>query len=99
MARQTKAKAGDSRAQVAKKAASGTVRRRKAAERHPATQGGKRICTPEERHRMICEQAYFLAERRGFQEGAALDDWLEAEAIVDAVNISRAVMEGRGNDT
>jgi Protein of unknown function (DUF2934) len=33
-------------------------------------------------HRMISEAAYFLAERRGFEPGAALRDWLEAELQV-----------------
>jgi hypothetical protein len=33
-------------------------------------------------HRMISEAAYFLAQKRGFQSGSALDDWLAAEAII-----------------
>ncbi len=40
--------------------------------------------TPEERHCMIAEAAYLIAERRGFLGVAALDDWLQAEAEVDA---------------
>jgi uncharacterized protein YfcZ (UPF0381/DUF406 family) len=32
---------------------------------------------------MIAEAAYFRAERRGFQGGDPLDDWLQAEAEVD----------------
>jgi len=36
------------------------------------------------RQRMIAEAAYFLAERRGFASGSELDDWLEAESLVDA---------------
>lgn len=46
---------------------------------------------------MICEQAYFLAEQRGFQGDAALDDWLQAEAKVDAANILKAVVEDRND--
>lgn len=38
----------------------------------------------EERHRMIAEAAYFISEGRGFQGNMALDDWLRAEAEVDA---------------
>lgn len=38
----------------------------------------------EERHRMITEAAYLIAEQRGFQGDMALDDWLQAEAEVDA---------------
>jgi hypothetical protein len=33
-------------------------------------------------HRMISEAAYFLAQRRSFQSGSALDDWLAAEALI-----------------
>lgn len=32
---------------------------------------------------MIAEAAYFRAEARGFEPGAELDDWLDAEAEVD----------------
>jgi len=38
----------------------------------------------ETRHAMIAEAAYLLAERRNFQGDSALDDWLRAEADVDA---------------
>lgn len=38
----------------------------------------------EERHRLIAEVAYLIAEQRGFQGEGALDDWLQAEAEVDA---------------
>jgi len=33
---------------------------------------------------MIAEAAYIIAEQRGFQGDMALDDWLQAEAAVDA---------------
>lgn len=36
------------------------------------------------RHALIERVAYFLAERRGFAPGYELDDWLAAEAEVDA---------------
>jgi hypothetical protein len=38
-----------------------------------------------ERELMICEAAYYIAERRGFESGHELDDWLAAEKQVDAV--------------
>lgn len=48
---------------------------------------GKRIVlsglSAEQRRRMIAEQAYYRAERRGFQGGSATEDWLAAEAEVD----------------
>ncbi len=44
----------------------------------------QRPITPEERYRMIAEAAYFRALRRGFARGGEVQDWLEAEADVDA---------------
>lgn len=40
--------------------------------------------SPQDRHRMIEENAYLLAEQRGFQSDP-LDNWLQAESEVDAV--------------
>ena len=40
--------------------------------------------TAEERYRLIAEAAYFIAEQRGFAGGRELENWLEAEAIVNA---------------
>lgn len=37
-----------------------------------------------ERYHMIAEAAYFIAEQRGFQGDLSLDDWLQAEAEVNA---------------
>lgn len=39
--------------------------------------------SPEQRYRMIAETAYFIAERRGFAAGSAVEDWLQAEAECD----------------
>ena len=36
-----------------------------------------------ERHRMIAEAAYFLAERRGFPGGDVAEDWRQAESWID----------------
>lgn len=36
--------------------------------------------SPEIRHTMIAEAAYFKAQRRGFAPGHELEDWLAAEA-------------------
>lgn len=38
----------------------------------------------EAKRRMIEVAAYFLAERRGFCPGCELDDWIAAEAEVEA---------------
>jgi len=42
-----------------------------------------RIVTPDERHQLIAEAAYCIAEQRGFEPGHALSDWLAAEKEVD----------------
>ena len=47
---------------------------------------------PEERRRLIAEAAYLIAEKRGFAPGNELDDWLQAEAEVDA-RLMRAAMQ------
>ena len=39
--------------------------------------------TPEERHRMIAETAYFMAHERGFKGGDPVSDWIDAERLVD----------------
>ena len=39
---------------------------------------------PEVRRQMVAIEAYFLAERRGFAIGYEVEDWLAAEAVVEA---------------
>ena len=39
----------------------------------------------EDRRQLIAEAAYFRAERRGFQPGNELEDWLAAEIEIDAL--------------
>ena len=41
--------------------------------------------TPAARHAMIAESAYLRAEARGFLPGREAEDWLAAEAEVDAL--------------
>ena len=75
----------DQQTQPSKKTAAKRKAAGVAAMKGSATQpeGGKDI-TPEQRHLMIAEAAYLIAEQRGFQSDTALDDWLQAEAEVDA---------------
>ena len=40
---------------------------------------------PETRRMMIAEAAYYCAEKRGFAHGGELQDWLEAEARMEAL--------------
>jgi hypothetical protein len=49
----------------------------------PAIGDSQATVTAEERHGMIERAAYLRAERRGFQGGSALEDWLAAEAEID----------------
>ena len=37
----------------------------------------------EQRQRLITDEAYLIAERRGFQGGDPAQDWAEAERLVD----------------
>lgn len=61
-------------------------------EQFRSTRGPKRKSTPlctgdllgRHRHAMIAEAAYYCAERRGFAPGQELEDWLRAEARIDA---------------
>jgi len=43
----------------------------------------QQLVSPETRQEMIAQAAYFRAERRGFEPGHELDDWLAAEIEVD----------------
>jgi len=64
----------------------------KAAERPRATRAKKSAApvtraeiSAEDRRQMIAEGAYLRAERRGFAPGSEQEDWLAAEAEVDAL--------------
>lgn len=39
--------------------------------------------TPEQRYRMICDAAYFKAEKRNFAPENEVQDWLDAEAEIN----------------
>lgn len=45
--------------------------------------GAAASISPEQRHAMIAEAAYYRAQRRGFAAGRELQDWLAAEADID----------------
>ena len=42
-----------------------------------------------DRSQMIAEAAYYLAEQRGFSGGDPVQDWLDAELIVDQMQSSK----------
>lgn len=41
----------------------------------------------EQRQKIIAEAAYYIAEKRGFNEHHELDNWLEAEQAVDQATV------------
>ena len=43
------------------------------------------IITDEQRRQMISEAAYYISEQRGFTDGNAMQDWLEAEAKINHI--------------
>jgi hypothetical protein len=49
----------------------------------------KTAVSAEARQKMIAEAAYYLAEKRGFTGNEAYDDWMRAEAEIDAMLLSR----------
>jgi len=62
-----------------------TSRRPARSRKSPAAAPLPAHLTPETRHALIAEAAYLRAERRGFVPGRETDDWLAAEAEVDAL--------------
>lgn len=46
---------------------------------HGALHNYKRYIDEDEFREKVAEQAYFKAEKRGFEDGYELHDWLEAE--------------------
>ncbi len=68
------------------------TRRLKPTARTPSEATAEHV-TEETRRAMIAEAAYFHAERRGFAAGNETQDWLRAEAEIDA--LLRAAHPGR----
>ena len=58
--------------------------RRAAAMQAKAATPFTQFVDPERRDALIAEAAYFRAEKRGFQPGHETEDWLDAEAEIDA---------------
>ena len=62
-----------------------TTRAARARRSPPVVMPPRPKLTPEARHALIAEAAYLRAERRGFEPGHETEDWLAAEAEVDAL--------------
>jgi DUF2934 family protein len=59
--------------------------RSRAASETPAAAASRIAVSEEARRAMIEQAAYLRAERRGFAPGGEAEDWLAAEAEVDAL--------------
>jgi len=63
---------------------------------HPELHGhGLTPFDPMQRHEMISQAAYFIAERRNFEDGGADDDWLQAELEIDRMLTQEGVQAAR----
>ncbi len=51
--------------------------------------------TTDDRHTMIAKAAFYIAEQHGFQ-GDALENWLQAEVIIDARLATRPATQTSG---
>lgn len=78
-------------ARTRKSTATTQTKQRTAAKKAPAKRAAaspKKSAAPaakgDKRHAMIAEIAFYYAEQRGFQGDMEMDDWLRAEAEVDA---------------
>lgn len=47
------------------------------------TASKKQTVSPEVRHQMICERAYYIAQAHGFDPNRQMQNWLEAEAQIN----------------
>jgi hypothetical protein len=63
---------------------------------HPELHGnGLTPFDPMQRHEMISQAAYFIAEGRDFADGGADDDWLQAELEIDRMLTQGGVQAAR----
>jgi Protein of unknown function (DUF2934) len=62
---------------VAEQRVLGAMRGKRSREKKPSR---ARISDPTRRRALIAEAAYYRAQRRGFEPGHELEDWLQAEA-------------------
>ncbi len=53
--------------------------------RNKPTHQKQNVMNGIDRHEMIAMAAYYRAERRGFNSGNELQDWLEAESEIDGL--------------
>jgi hypothetical protein len=81
-----KKKAVTKKAAVKKKAAPKTATTKKASKKKAATKkSGKIHVTLEQRHKMICEAAYYISLTKTHETVNPYEDWLQAEAAIDQI--------------
>ena len=93
---QTEKKTASGRASAASKKPAAVTSSAKPRRKTPVaarTSGPRPGIPPEERRRLIAQEAYLKAERRGFSGGSPEQDWLEAEAEIDGMLLKR-IREG-----
>ncbi len=61
---------------------------------HTAGTTSPQSIDPDYRRRMIAETSYFIAERHSFVNNSPVDDWLEAEVLVDRLLESGEIEHG-----
>jgi len=62
---------------------------------HDDAPDGLATVDEEFRREMIATAAYHIAEQRGFEPGHELDDWIAADAAIDAMLIRELVPQPR----
>jgi hypothetical protein len=62
-------------------------------EESPPAIGGTSEAQTDGLREWIARAAYFRAERRGFAPGSDLDDWLEAETEIEAIQQVQAASQ------
>jgi len=73
---------------VTKTAAKKPAATKKAVKAAKSSKVAKAIITSEDRHSMIAEAAYYIAEKRGFVAGNAENDWAKAAQAIDEMIIN-----------
>ena len=61
-----------------------TTTTKKNTTKHKAAATKTNSVSQQDRHQMIQEAAYYIAEARGFGTGDAMSDWLIAETQIDS---------------
>ena len=71
--------------QVVKKAAVKKAVTKKAPVKKTYSDSSKMKVTHEQRHKMICEAAYYISLEQSYETVNPTDDWLQAEALISKI--------------